>query len=624
MDEEKPNPQVGPKKQSKEEATVHHPVAMDVEEGAVSNTKELVATPNSKEDVVARDAVTVADIVEVGTQDATMQEEEWRAIKRERLLPTVISSGEEEEEEEEEEEGHIQQLPPEMTLEEWLYYFHGDIPDNNDDNAAATPDAAAEEEDDGLQSDEEGNNMDDTATTMTQVQRNEGEPALRALAALADATASEPVIMERLGALADAPANSLWQRQAPSTGAAPRANSLWQRQAPSTGSARRANSLWQRQAPSIGAARRANSLWQRHAARRAFSSAGTEQEGASNNRCAAAMPTSPSRDRDPVNSTSQALFASASHSRAVFPGMDMEEQEDNGWYDSIAHDAQMMEEEEDSGLDGTTMPSPLHLPISMVPKEDEPGADHRSSPAAAAEEQSNNTWEGLTLTLTPSQSQLEPDEAGPSTRTAIIIQKPRVPPLADDEVPKFECGICMETLPIFDVFHGMPCPHRFCGPCMCRYIEGKVRGGRVPVPCPDPACGGVALHPEDCKKSIDFAVFCSWSEQLTERAISPGRRVYCPNRACGVMLESACPAAAGNGKQQAPAEVPCPACGRPMCGTCGLEWSGADGSGQHDCGEERDAMLVKGLAAQRHWKQCPRCRMLVERTVGCNTMTCRY
>ncbi|CAL5064235.1 unnamed protein product [Urochloa decumbens] len=631
---------------------------MDVEEGAVtqdghSNTQELVATPNSTEEVVARDAAVVAHIV---AEDMLEDKEESGPI--ERLLPTTMRSrDEEEEDEEQEEEQHIERLPPEMTLEEWLYHFHGGLPGNTNTAAAAVPDAAAEEEDDDLES-HGGDNMDDNDIVTTSAHQRRASPF----------AISEPLITERLGAPADdAPANLTWKAR--STGVAPRATTLAQLRVQRNVHWRctpghhlgpvgplRANSIWQ--ARSTGAAPRAPTLAQLRARRnvhwrcarghhlgpvgplransarqapstgaspRAFSSARTtEQEGASNN--GLAMPTSPSSD--PANSTMQALFASTSYSRAVYPGM--EEQEDNGWYDSIARDAQMMEEmeEEDPGLDGT-MQSPLQLPISIMAPKEVLRNNHRSLTVAAAEEEEeeeDSLKPEVSLQdiinircLTP--SELGPDEPGPSKRTRTIIQKPRVPPLADDEVPKFDCGICMETLPIFDLFHGMPCAHRFCGPCMVKYIEGRIRAGKVPVPCPEPACndaeeGGGVLHPEDCKKSIDFAVFSSWSDQLTERAISPGHRVYCPNRACGVMLESTC--AAG----KAPAEVPCPACRRPMCGTCGLEWS-TDGSGHHDCDQGPDAMLVRGLASERQWKQCPRCRMLVERTIGCNTMTCR-
>jgi hypothetical protein len=55
---------------------------------------------------------------------------------------------------------------------------------------------------------------------------------------------------------------------------------------------------------------------------------------------------------------------------------------------------------------------------------------------------------------------------------------------------------------------------------------------------------------------------------------------------------------------------------------CGLYWS-TDGSSQHDCAEGAEAMLKKKLASEHQWKQCPRCKMLVEKSMGCDVMTCR-
>ncbi|KAL6655525.1 hypothetical protein ACP70R_006351 [Stipagrostis hirtigluma subsp. patula] len=298
----------------------------------------------------------------------------------------------------------------------------------------------------------------------------------------------------------------------------------------------------------------------------------------------------------------------------VLAGMEEDGLYEDGWYESIARDARRLEEEdEDPGLHGTSFQQQL-LPRSESPKDEEP---YRHSPTNVAGSEDDDPIEfslqKITKRLGIHSSELDPDEPGPSAK-----RPTRVPPLADDEVPQFDCGICMETLPVFDLFHGMQCEHRFCVECMGSYIEGRVAGGEVPIPCPDPACRGDedagVLHPEVCKKSLDFAAFSSWGDRLTEHAIPASRRAYCPNRRCGVMLETA------GGKT--PAMAACPVCGHLMCATCGLDWS-ADDSGQHDCSEGPEAMLVKKLAAERRWKQCPRCKMLVERTYGCNFMRCR-
>ncbi|PVH64463.1 hypothetical protein PAHAL_2G274900 [Panicum hallii] len=297
------------------------------------------------------------------------------------------------------------------------------------------------------------------------------------------------------------------------------------------------------------------------------------------------------------------LFASAD-SQAIYPSM--KERDNNGSYDFILYDTIKIEHMVDPGIDG--IPPPLELSRSEETKEEL--GDHHPS---GEEDNAELSLQYIKKIWGHHPSELNPDEPGPSIRRQL-----KVAPLTDDEVAKFDCGICLETLLIFDIFRGMPCPHKFCVRCLGTYIEGRIHAGEVLIPCPDPTCnkeGNGILHPEDCKKSIDFAVFCNWSDKLTENAIPPNKRVYCPNPECRIMLESTC-------TNTTPSKASCPMCNCQMCTTCGIDWS-TDGSGQHDCAEGPEAMLMKKLATERRWKQCPQCRILVERNGGCNVMTCR-
>ncbi|CAD6219106.1 unnamed protein product [Miscanthus lutarioriparius] len=147
------------------------------------------------------------------------------------------------------------------------------------------------------------------------------------------------------------------------------------------------------------------------------------------------------RPSAPVNST---IFAGST-----------EEEDGNEWYKSIARDAQRLEQMEEPEI--REMYSRCNFP-----------ADGREL-----------TLEGYCKIWGVHPSELDPDEPGPSTK-----RQSRVPPLADDEVAKFDCGICLETLPILDLFHGMQCDHKFCAQCMATYIEGRIRDGGVSILCP--------------------------------------------------------------------------------------------------------------------------------------------
>ncbi|CAM0951491.1 unnamed protein product [Alopecurus aequalis] len=313
-----------------------------------------------------------------------------------------------------------------------------------------------------------------------------------------------------------------------------------------------------------------------------------------------ARPTVPANS-GPVSTKRRALLAEAD-SAIMFAGM--EEGHNNTWYESIVPD----DDEKPEQVEVQSLNESLQQCLPRF----EP-----CNPAANVTEGHEFSLQDFCQRWGVTPSDVHPDEPGPSTRA------PKVPPLADHEVPTFSCGICMDTLPVFDLFHGLPCRHKFCASCMTTYVEGRIRSTELPIPCPDPACGmGVEdggrgmLHPEKCKKAIDYGAFVDWGTRLAENALPPGRRAYCPNRGCRVPLETA-----GEGE---PVMAACPACGEALCAICGMQWSSdGTGLGGHDCAKGPDAALLRTLARERRWKECPSCKTFVERIDGCDRMTCR-
>ncbi|KAL5206130.1 hypothetical protein ABZP36_034339 [Zizania latifolia] len=289
------------------------------------------------------------------------------------------------------------------------------------------------------------------------------------------------------------------------------------------------------------------------------------------------------RNDDPVSSKRRAMLAD-SDSPAVFAGM--EEGHDNAWYESIIRDVVIHEQDDDPELHGS-------IPQDLTPRSETPAVVEEPD----AELASGAGGEGGELSLPKfykkwglRPSDLDPEDAGPS-----IKRRQRVPPVADGDLPVFDCGICLETLPLLDLFRGLQCGHKFCLECVATYVEGKVREGDVPIHCPDPECrddedGGV-LHPEDCKKVIDFAAFGDWGMRLAEGAISPNRRAYCPNRRCRIMLETS--------GEEKPAQAPCPACNLLLCAACGMEWTTSAGN-EHECAKSPGNVLMKKLTDEQN------------------------
>jgi hypothetical protein len=67
-----------------------------------------------------------------------------------------------------------------------------------------------------------------------------------------------------------------------------------------------------------------------------------------------------------------------------------------------------------------------------------------------------------------------------------------------------------------------------------------------------------------------------------------------------------------------PDEMLCPACDTSTCRHCkGLA------HGNQDCAFDVNIQMLNDLAGRRGWNNCTRCNALIEKTIGCSSMTCR-
>ncbi|KAE8766365.1 putative E3 ubiquitin-protein ligase [Hordeum vulgare] len=93
--------------------------------------------------------------------------------------------------------------------------------------------------------------------------------------------------------------------------------------------------------------------------------------------------------------------------------------------------------------------------------------------------------------------------------------------------------------------------------------------------------------------------------------------------------ECSAPLLADDGKAGAAAiaEAECPHCHRMFCARCATPWHTGVGCrefqelGQDERG--REDLLLRSLAGRLRWQRCPKCRMYVEKSEGCNNIQCR-
>uniref|UniRef100_A0A251SSY9 RBR-type E3 ubiquitin transferase n=1 Tax=Helianthus annuus TaxID=4232 RepID=A0A251SSY9_HELAN len=184
------------------------------------------------------------------------------------------------------------------------------------------------------------------------------------------------------------------------------------------------------------------------------------------------------------------------------------------------------------------------------------------------------------------------------------------------------CVICLDDISI-DQFMSIGCTHRYCYSCMKQHVEVKLLNGMLPK-CPHEDCG-VELRIESCEKFLDPRFTEMMRQRLKEDSIPVTEKVYCPNPRCSTLMSTKealrnLVLVYGFGART------CYNCHGNFCVYCRVPW--------HEnitCEEYKrrnptplvEESKLKSLAARNLWRQCIKCKHMIELAAGCYHMTCR-
>lgn len=184
------------------------------------------------------------------------------------------------------------------------------------------------------------------------------------------------------------------------------------------------------------------------------------------------------------------------------------------------------------------------------------------------------------------------------------------------------CAICLEDTNVDRMmFLTDECRHRHCFSCVKQYVEVKLLSGVVPT-CLGEGCK-LELTLESCSKILSPRVIEMWKRKMKEDSIPVAERIYCPYPNCAMLMsKSDLSCHADQSKVQE-----CVKCRGHFCIDCKVP-SHTDMS----CDDYKklhpdplvDDMKLKSLANDNSWRQCVKCRHMIELSHGCNHMTCRY
>ncbi|CAF2049401.1 unnamed protein product [Brassica napus] len=180
------------------------------------------------------------------------------------------------------------------------------------------------------------------------------------------------------------------------------------------------------------------------------------------------------------------------------------------------------------------------------------------------------------------------------------------------------CAICLEETDAGRMFSTEQCLHRHCFSCVKQYVEVKLLSGIVPT-CLGEGCK-LELTLESCSKILTPRVTEMWKRKMKEDSIPAAERIYCPYPNCAMLMsKSDLSSHADQSKVQE-----CVKCRGHFCIDCKVP-SHTDMS----CDEYKklhpDPLVdeLKSLANDNKWRQCVKCRHMIELSHGCNHMTCR-
>ncbi|KAL3718839.1 hypothetical protein ACJRO7_003878 [Eucalyptus globulus] len=192
---------------------------------------------------------------------------------------------------------------------------------------------------------------------------------------------------------------------------------------------------------------------------------------------------------------------------------------------------------------------------------------------------------------------------------------------------KETCVICFEDKSVTEMFSVEECLHRYCFTCMKRHVEAKLLDG-VMIKCPHDGCNS-EVKIDSCGGFLEPNVISIMSQRMKEASVPVTERVYCPNPRCSTLMSkqevleysrSAFVGAERSGARN------CMKCQFFFCVDCKVPWHYNMTCYEYQMSNATatagDAQL-KSLARKRLWRECVKCKNLVELAEGCYHITCR-
>ncbi|XP_047651158.1 E3 ubiquitin-protein ligase RNF144B isoform X1 [Phacochoerus africanus] len=187
--------------------------------------------------------------------------------------------------------------------------------------------------------------------------------------------------------------------------------------------------------------------------------------------------------------------------------------------------------------------------------------------------------------------------------------------------PLVTCKLCLCEQSLDKMTTLQECRCIFCTACLKQYMQLAIREGcGSPITCPDMVClNHGTLQEAEIACLVPVDQFQLYQRLKFEREVHLDPcRTWCPVADC----QTVCPVASSDPGQ--PVLVECPSCHLKFCSCCKDAWHA-----EVSCKESQPVVLptehgtLFGTEAEAPIKQCPVCRVYIERNEGCAQMMCK-
>jgi hypothetical protein len=166
----------------------------------------------------------------------------------------------------------------------------------------------------------------------------------------------------------------------------------------------------------------------------------------------------------------------------------------------------------------------------------------------------------------------------------------------------YKCAVCFDTH-AKGLVTKLTCEHTYCDPCVANMCMAALSDEQLlPIRCCNQEMPSKVL-----RRALNADQMRKLEAALAEHKCN--NRLYCPNPVCSEFI--------GERGVHDKAERSCDSCTASYCASCGEDWH--DGVCLAEMADEEE---LRNVAASEGWQQCSQCRRIVEKSDGCDHMTC--